>query len=84
MADRIPRTVTYDDRFYAQAKKFERDFRRLDEMVIGAEWTLARSPYLGLNRVVLNPGGGMPKLEVWADVGESLVIVTGIDAVEGS
>lgn len=74
----IPRSVTYSAEYAEQAATVEPDVRRLDEMIRGLEWVLARTPLRGSVLVVLDPGRGGPKLEVRATVEAQGALVTGI------
>ncbi len=76
--DPIPRTVTYSDEYHRQAASIEADYRRLDEMMRGAEWVLARTPLRGAVIVTLNPGGRARHLEVYAEVTDAEAVVNGI------
>lgn len=81
-AGRRPRSVTYSREYDEQARVIEPDYRRLDEMVRGAEWALARTELRGSVVVVLNPGGGQEYVELYADVMDNGAVVTGISVAD--
>lgn len=64
----VPCKVVYSKEFEGNAKSIEPDYKRLDEMLRGAEWVIARTDMRGLIDVVLNPGGGLPRVLVSAIV----------------
>lgn len=74
----IPCTVTYDDGFDAQMAKLAKDYPRIDEMVRGAEWAIARTELRGEIVVGLYAGGGGPYVIVEATVTDELAIATTI------
>lgn len=74
--------VVYSHDYEAQAKAIEPDYARLDEMMAGAEWVIARSPLRGDVIVILNPGGDLPRLAVSATIGDDQAEVTGIETAE--
>ena len=78
----ISRTVTYSVEYERSAAAIEPDARRLDEMIRGAEWALARTEKRGEVVVVLNPGAGGLRLEVRATVTDTGAVVTRIGRAE--
>ena len=76
--DPTPRTVTYSQEYLRHAEAIEADYRRLDEMMRGAEWVLARTPLRGEVIVTLNPGGTARHLDVYAEVTDAEAVVNGI------
>lgn len=74
--------VIYSDEYDAQAQAIEPDYARLDEMIRGAEWVIARTSLRGEVTVTLNPGGGMPFLQVSATITDEQATVTGIEIAE--
>lgn len=75
----VPCTVTYDDSFKKQAAEIEPDYRRLDKIMHGAEWVIARTELRGEVVVILNPGERLERLKVKATIGEEIAIVHGIE-----
>jgi hypothetical protein len=75
----VPCTVTYSHEFEAHALAMESDYRRLDEMMAGAEWAVSRTGVRGSVVVILNPGGNaLDWLEVRAFVEENGATITDI------
>lgn len=64
----VPCKVVYSTDFDTSAKVIEPDYARLDDMLRGAEWVVARTDLRGLVAMVLNPGGGLPRVLVSAIV----------------
>ena len=80
--DLVPRTVTYSKEYEKQAAAIEPDVQRLDAMMRGLEWALARTPLRGPVVAILNPGVGKPRLEVRATIADDGALVTGIGRAE--
>ncbi len=74
----VPCTVTFEKGFDAQVDRLRKDFPRIDEMVRGAEWAIARSELRGDIKVGLYAGAGGPYLIVEATVGEEVAIAVKI------
>jgi len=51
-------------------------------MVSGAEWVIARSSLRGDVVVILNPGGGKPRLAMSATITDENATVTGVEVAE--
>jgi len=76
----VPCTVARSENFRAQAEAIEPNYARLDEMLSGTEWTVARTDLRGIVEIILNPGGGIPRLAVRAIVLEDEAELTSIEA----
>ena len=76
----VPCTVIRSPEFTAQAEAIEPDYERLDAMLFGGEWVIARSPLRGQVDVVLNPGGGLPRVLVTVDISDEEAILREIAA----
>ncbi|MBA3688657.1 MAG: hypothetical protein H0W81_07500 [Chloroflexi bacterium] len=76
----FPCKVVYSKEFDANSKAIEPDYKRLDDMMRGAEWVIARTEHRGLVDVILNPGGGLPRILMSAIVRDDEAVVVDIAA----
>lgn len=74
----VPCTVTFDRAFDEDVEALRGRYPRIDEMVRGAEWALARTELRGDVEVGLYPGGGGSYLVVEATVTDSLAVAARI------